>query len=153
MLSAIPWITDSTTEQNIVFHCIVSKITTLIQIHKSLNLQTSLVTWTSSNDRVQYIINTAETKVAMSLHLHHVPQAVMLECRLEILSTYSSSKKPAHLIMQPHEWRSVQWCTGKWHIFGGCCERAIYMIFGWWSFGLICTKQILSYIFQIKTLF
>jgi hypothetical protein len=64
-----------------------------IQIHKSLNLQTSLVTWTSSNDRVQHITNTAETKVAVSLHLHHAPQAVMLECRLEILSTYSFSEK------------------------------------------------------------
>jgi hypothetical protein len=35
--------------------------------------------------------------------------------------------------------------------FGGCCERAIYMIFGWWSLWLICLKQILSYHFQIKT--
>jgi hypothetical protein len=108
MLSTIPWITDSTTEQNIVFHCIVSKITMQIQIHKSLNLQTSLVTWTSSNDRVQYITNTAETKVAVSLHLHHVPQAVMLVCRLKILSTYSSSEEPAHLNMQPHKWGLVQ---------------------------------------------
>jgi hypothetical protein len=31
--------------------------------------------------------------------------------------------------------------------FGGCCERAIYMIFGWWSLLLICLKQILSYHF------
>jgi hypothetical protein len=29
--------------------------------------------------------STAENKVAMSLHLHHVPHAAMLECRLEIL--------------------------------------------------------------------
>jgi hypothetical protein len=28
---------------------------------------------------------TAENKVAMSLHLHHVPQADMLECSLENL--------------------------------------------------------------------
>jgi hypothetical protein len=28
---------------------------------------------------------TVENKVAMSLHLYHVPQADMLECRLEIL--------------------------------------------------------------------
>jgi hypothetical protein len=26
-----------------------------------------------------------ENKVAMSLHVHHVPQAGMLECKLEIL--------------------------------------------------------------------
>ena len=48
--------------------------------------------------------------------------------------------------MQPHEWRSVQWCTGKWHLFGGNCEKTIYMIFGLWSLGLNCIKPILSYI-------
>ena len=39
----------------------------------------------------------------MSLHLLHAPQAVMLECKLEILTKYSSSEKPAHLNMQPHK--------------------------------------------------
>jgi hypothetical protein len=72
----------------------------------------------------------------------------MLVCRLEILTLHSSSEEPAHLIMQPHEWGSVQWCTGKWHIFGGSCERTSYMLFGWWISGLICIKPILSYTFQ-----
>jgi hypothetical protein len=39
MLSAIPWITDSTTEQNIVIIAIVPNITSLIQLHKSETLQ------------------------------------------------------------------------------------------------------------------
>jgi hypothetical protein len=30
-------------------------------------------------------------------------------------------------------------------------KRLYYMIFCWWSFGLICIKPIVSYIFQIKT--
>jgi hypothetical protein len=29
-------------------------------------------------------------------------------------------------------------------------KRLYYMIFGWWIFGLICIKPILSYIFHIK---
>jgi hypothetical protein len=52
--------------------------------------------------------HTTETKVVVSLHLHHAPQEVMLVCKLEILSTYSSSEEPAHLNMQPHKWGSVQ---------------------------------------------
>jgi hypothetical protein len=39
MLSAIPWITDSTTVQNIVIIAIVSNITSQIQLHKSHTLQ------------------------------------------------------------------------------------------------------------------
>ena len=74
--------------------------------------------------------------VIASLHLQHAPQAVMLVCRLEILTLHSSSEEPAHLIMQPQVWGSVQWCTGKWHLFGGSCERSSYMLFGWWISGL-----------------
>jgi hypothetical protein len=37
----------------------------------------------------------------MSLHLHHVPQADMLECRLEILLSFLIRIKPARLNMQP----------------------------------------------------
>jgi hypothetical protein len=93
MLSATPWITDSTTIQNIVIiaDSIIYYITDLdMQVFKTL--QTSLASWTSSNDRVQHNKNTTETKVGVSLHLHHVPQADMLECILEILSNYSSSE-------------------------------------------------------------
>jgi predicted lipase len=39
MLSAIPWITDSTIVQNIVIIAIVSSITSQIQLHKSQTLQ------------------------------------------------------------------------------------------------------------------
>jgi hypothetical protein len=38
----------------------------------------------------------------MSLHLHQVPQADMLECKLKILLLVPySTIKPAHLNMQP----------------------------------------------------
>jgi hypothetical protein len=39
VLSAIPWITDSTTVQNIVIIAIVSNNTSQIQLHKSQTLQ------------------------------------------------------------------------------------------------------------------
>jgi hypothetical protein len=68
VLTAIPWITDSTTVQNIVIIAIVSKL-------QRRSSYTSLKPYRF----------TAENKVAMSLHLHHVPQADMLECRPEIL--------------------------------------------------------------------
>jgi hypothetical protein len=68
MFSATPWITDSTMVQNIVIIAIVS------------NLQ-----WRSSYIGLQLYKYTAESIVAMSLHLHHVPQVDMLECRLVIL--------------------------------------------------------------------
>jgi hypothetical protein len=45
----------------------------------------------------------AENKVAMSLHLHRVQQADMLECRLEILLIVPHLNKPAHLSMQTHK--------------------------------------------------
>jgi hypothetical protein len=39
VLSAIPWITDSTTVQNIVIIALVSNITSQIQLHMSQTLQ------------------------------------------------------------------------------------------------------------------
>jgi hypothetical protein len=68
MLCATPWITDSTIVQNIVIIAIVSNITSQIQLQS-----------------LKPYRFTAENKVAMSLHLHHVPQADMLEYRLKIL--------------------------------------------------------------------
>jgi hypothetical protein len=67
MLSGTPWITDSTTVQNIVIIAIV------------LNLQRR------SNYKYSTLQYTAKSIMAMSLHLRHVPQADTLECRLEIL--------------------------------------------------------------------
>ena len=85
----------------------------------------------------------------MSLHLQHVPQADMLECRLEILSNYSSSEKPAHLNMQPQKdgdhYNDV---LANDTYLVAVVKRLYYMISGWWSFGLICIKPTLSYIFK-----
>jgi hypothetical protein len=69
MLSAIPWITYSTTVQKYSNHCNSIKYYNADPVIKSQTLQ----------------ISQQNNKVAMSLHLHHVPQADMLECRLEIL--------------------------------------------------------------------
>jgi hypothetical protein len=84
MLSATPWITDSTTVQNILIIAIVSK----------LQCKSSYI-------GVQPCEYTAESIVTMSLYLYHVPQTDMLECRLEILLIVCHSNKPARLNMQP----------------------------------------------------
>jgi hypothetical protein len=84
VLSATPWITDSTTVQNIVIIAIVSK----------LQRKSSYI----SLQPYRFI---AKNIVAMSLHLHHVSQADMLECRLEILQIVPHPNKPARLNMQP----------------------------------------------------
>jgi hypothetical protein len=39
----------------------------------------------------------------MSLHLHYVPQADILESRLEIQLIVTHLNKPAHFNMQPHK--------------------------------------------------
>ena len=107
------------TWQKVIFIAIVSNyIVDPVDINFK-SLTTCIVSWTSSNKQIIQEV-AAENNIAWSLHLLHVPQAVMLECRLEILTNYSSSEKPAHLNMQPHKWGSVQWCTGKWHLYGGC---------------------------------
>ena len=56
----------------------------------------------------------------MRLHHLHAPQVDMLECKLEILSYYSSSDIPAHLNMQPRNLGSVQtmyWQVILWWIY------------------------------------
>jgi hypothetical protein len=69
VLSAIPGITDSTTVTNYSNYCNSIKCYIIDQVTQVLNL-TKII---------------AENKVAVSLHLHHVPQIDMLECSLEIL--------------------------------------------------------------------
>jgi hypothetical protein len=69
MLSAIPGITDSTTLTNYTNHCNSIKCYIV-----------DLVTQVSNLTKI-----TVENKVAMSLHIHHMPQVDMLEYRLEIL--------------------------------------------------------------------
>jgi hypothetical protein len=103
------------------------------------------ITWTSSNDRVQHNISTTETKVAVSLHLHHAPQAVMLECRLEILSNYSSSENLAHLNMQPTNGDQCNdVLANDTYLVGFVKELTTWYLAGG-SLGLICIKPILSY--------
>jgi hypothetical protein len=94
MLSATPWITNSTTVQNIVIIAIVSK----------LQCKSSYIS-------LQPFRYTAESIVAMSLHLHHVPQADMLEYRLEILLNMPLAID-TYLV--------------------AVVKRLYYMIFGWW---------------------
>ena len=48
--------------------------------------------------------------------------------------------------MQPHEWRSVQWCTGKWHLYGGSFGHDYLHDIWQVDFRQICIKPILSYI-------
>jgi hypothetical protein len=75
VLSASPWINGSTTEQNEIF----------IAKYQDYNVDPE-TKYTNLTNTQQ------EIKVAMSLHLHHVPQAAMLECKLEILILVLYSK-------------------------------------------------------------
>jgi hypothetical protein len=60
----------------------------------------------------------------MSLHLLQVPQANMLECKLEILLIIPYPYKTYTFEYVAPE-GSVQQRTGKWHIFGGIFEKTI----------------------------
>jgi hypothetical protein len=80
----------------------------------------------------------------------------MLVCRLEILTLHSSSEEPAHWIMQPQVWGSVQWCTGKWHYLVAVVKDLATCYLAGGSLGYICIKPILSYLsqdFNSKVLF
>jgi hypothetical protein len=56
----------------------------------------------------------------------------MLECRLEILSTYSSSENPALLNMQPHEWGQYNDVLANDTYLVDIVKELYYMIFGRW---------------------
>ena len=132
VLSAIPRINDSTTVQNIVIIAIVSNSTRWSWVHKT-KLTTCIVTWTSLNNRVQHKTNTAKIKVAVSLHLHHAPQADMLECRLEILTKslllwvactfeYAAPMKGISTMMywqMTHIWWQLWKDYTTWYLAGG----------------------------------
>jgi hypothetical protein len=80
-----PGSVDSTTVQNIVIIAIAS-----------------IIQRKSSYIDLQPYKYTAYNIVAMSLHLHQMPQADMLECKLEILLLVPLlERKPARLNMQP----------------------------------------------------
>jgi hypothetical protein len=52
--------------------------------------------------------------------------------------------------MQPHEGGQYNDVLANNTCLVDVVKRLFYMIFGWWSFGLIFIKPNLSYIFQIK---
>jgi hypothetical protein len=90
-------------------------------------------------------LNTTETRVAVSLHLHHAPQAVMSECRLEIL------------LLTPHQNILHIWICSPMNggQYNDVLSNDIYLVAvvkelsTWYLaggyFGLICIKTILSY--------
>jgi hypothetical protein len=87
----------------------------------------------------------------MSLQLHHVPQAAMLEYRLEILLIVPHPKTCTFEYAAPMNGSQYNDVLANDIYLVVVVKRLYYMIFGWWSFGLICIKQKISYIFQIKT--
>jgi hypothetical protein len=68
---------------------------------------------------------------AMSHHLQQVPQTVMLECRLENPTSYSSSEKPAHLNMQPQMGQYNNVLANDTYLVA-VVKELYYMTFGWW---------------------
>jgi hypothetical protein len=60
-----------------------------------------------------------------------VPHAVILECRLENPTTYSSSKKPAHLNMQPQRVQYNNVLANDTYLVA-VVKELYYMTFGWW---------------------
>jgi hypothetical protein len=65
----------------------------------------------------------------MSLHLHHVPQADMLECRLEILLIIPHPNKPARLNMQPQRGQYNNVLANDTYLVA-FVKRLYYMTFG-----------------------
>jgi hypothetical protein len=74
-------------------------------------------------------------KIVASLHLQHAPQAVMLVCRLEILTLHSSSEEPAHLIMQPQRGQYNDVLANDTYLVAVVKDLAT-CYFGWWISGL-----------------
>jgi hypothetical protein len=81
----------------------------------------------------------------VSLHLHHVPQVVMLECRLEILSL-TPHQNILHIwicsTMNGDQYNDV--LANDTYLVAVVKELSIWYLAGG-SFGLICIKPILSY--------
>jgi hypothetical protein len=115
VLSATPWITDSTTVQNIVIIAIVSKLQ-----HKSSYIDLP---------PYRYMV---ESIMAMSLHLHHVPQADKLECRLEILQIVPHPKNLHISICSPNKRGQYNNILAIDTYLVAVVKRLYYMIFGWW---------------------
>ena len=76
----------------------------------------------------------------------------MLECKLEILSNYSSSDIPAHLNMQPRNWGSVQtmyWQVTLWWIYVASLLLHEYLASGAWA-SLHKANFVLSFIILLN---
>jgi hypothetical protein len=67
----------------------------------------------------------------MSLQLLQVPQADMLECKLEILFTIPLRTKPARLNMQPQRGQYNNVLANDTYLVA-FFKRLTYMTFGWW---------------------
>jgi hypothetical protein len=73
---------------------------------------------------------TAENKVAMSIHLHHVPREDMLECRLEILQIVPHSNNLHILICSPNKRGQYNDVLADNTYLVAIVKRLYYMIFG-----------------------
>jgi hypothetical protein len=69
----------------------------------------------------------------MSLHLHHVPQADMLECRLEILLVVPYPNKTCTFeypaLIKKGQYNNL---LANDTYLVAVVKRLYYMIFGWW---------------------
>jgi hypothetical protein len=83
--------------------------------------------------------------VAISFHLHHVPQADMLECRLEILLIVPHLKTYTFEYAAPNKRGQYNNILANDTYLVAVMKRLYYMIFGWWISWLVCIKPILSY--------
>jgi hypothetical protein len=66
----------------------------------------------------------------MSLHLHEVPQADILECRLEILLIVPHPNKPARFKMQPNKKGQYNDVLANNTYLVAFVKKLYYMIFG-----------------------
>jgi hypothetical protein len=66
----------------------------------------------------------------MSLHLHHVPHADMLECRPEIVLIVPHLNKPACLNMQPQRGQYNNVLANDTYLMA-FVKSLYYMTFGW----------------------
>jgi hypothetical protein len=76
--------------------------------------------------------HTAESIVTLSLHLHHVPQADMLECRLEILLIVPLRIKILHVWICSPKGVSITTYWQMTHIWWHLWKELYCMTFGWW---------------------
>jgi hypothetical protein len=94
-----------------------------------------------------------KTRVAVSLHLHHAPQADMLDCRLEIHQINPPQKNLHIWICSPMNGVSTMMYWQMRHISCLLWKKLTTWYLAGGSLGLICIKPILSYNFFSKLSF